>query len=43
MIALTVDQLQQRKGRWVIPDLAGEAGHIRSIPIPATVKVSIDD
>ncbi len=41
--ALTVDQLQQREGRWVIPDLEGKGGRIRTIPIPALVKVRIDD
>ena len=43
MIALTIDQLQQREGRWVIPDLEGKGGRIRTIPIPALVKVRIDD
>ena len=43
VIALTVDQLQQREGRWVIPDLEGKGGRIRTIPIPALVKVRIDE
>ena len=43
VIALTVGQLQQREGRWVIPDLEGKGGRIRTIPIPATVKVRIDE
>jgi integrase/recombinase XerD len=43
LIALTVDQLQQREGRWVIPDLEGKGGRIRTIPIPALVKVRIDE
>ena len=42
VIALTVDQLQQREGRWVIPDLEGKGGRIRTIPIPALVKLRID-
>jgi integrase/recombinase XerD len=43
VIALTVDHLQQREGRWVIPDLEGKAGRIRTIPIPAMVKLRIDE
>ena len=43
VIALTFDQLQQREGRWVIPDLEGKGGRIRTIPIPALVKVRIDE
>ena len=43
VIALTVDQLQQREGRWVIPDFEGKGGRIRTIPIPALVKVRIDE
>lgn len=43
VIALTFDQLQQREGRWVIPDLDSKGGRIRTIPIPALVKVLMDD
>ena len=43
VLALTVDQLQQREGRWVLPDLAGKGGRVRTIPIPAAVKVRIDE
>ena len=43
VIALTVDQLQQRENRWVIPDLEGKGGRIRTIPLPALVKVRIDE
>lgn len=42
MIALTVDQMQQREGQWVIPDLEGKGGRVRTVPIPAPVKVRID-
>ena len=43
MIALTVDQLQQREVQWVIPDLEGKGDRIRTIPIPAIVKVRMDE
>lgn len=43
VLALTVEQLQQRESRWVIPDMAGKGGRVRTVPIPAPVKVRIDD
>jgi integrase len=39
---LTLEQIQQRDGRWAIPDLRGKHGRIRTIPVPAWVKVAID-
>ena len=41
--ALTLEQIQQRDGRWVIPDLIGKHGHIRTVPVPAWVKVAVDN
>lgn len=43
LVALTVEQLQQREGRWVIPDLESKGGRLRTVPIPAPVKARIDD
>ena len=40
--ALTVEHIQQRDGRWVIVDLAGQGGRVRTVPVPAWVKVCID-
>jgi len=31
-----------REEHWVIADLLGKAGHIRTVPIPAWVKAGID-
>ena len=42
LAALTVDQIQQRDGRWVVADLVGKGGRVRTVAIPAWVKVSID-
>jgi integrase len=39
---LTVSHLQQRDGHWAIVDLFGKGGHVRTVPVPAWVKVSID-
>ncbi len=39
---LTFRHVQQREGRWVIVDIAGKRGKVRSVPIPAWVKVALD-
>jgi len=40
---LEVQQFQVRENRWVIADLIGKAGHIRTIPVPQWVKAAVDD
>jgi site-specific recombinase XerD len=40
--ALTFEHIQQRLSRWVIVDLVGKHGRIRSIPMPAWAKIAID-
>jgi len=40
--ALTMNHIQQRDGRWVILDLLGKHGRIRTVPMPTWVKVAID-
>jgi site-specific recombinase XerD len=39
---LKVEHLQRREERWAIADLVGKGGHIRTVPIPAWVKETID-
>ena len=41
-VAVTVEHIQQREGRWLIVDLGGKGGRIRSVPVPSGVKVRID-
>jgi integrase len=36
------EDIQQREEHWVIADLVGKGGHIRTIPVPDWVKVGID-
>ena len=43
LLALRVDSIQLREEHWVIADLLGKAGHIRTVPIPGWVKVAIDE
>jgi integrase len=41
-VAVTMEHIQQREGRWVIIDLRGKGGRIRTVPMPAGVKARID-
>ena len=43
LAALTVEHIQQRDGRWVFADLVGKGGRVRTVPVPAWVKVAIDE
>ena len=42
LTALKVEDIQQREEHWVIADLVGKGGHIRTIPVPNWVKAGID-
>jgi hypothetical protein len=35
---LRFEDLQLREGHWVIADLRGKGGHIRTIPVPEWVR-----
>ena len=39
---MEVDQIQQREGRWVIPDLVGKGNRLRTVPVPPAVKTRVD-
>ncbi len=39
---LTLEDLQQREGRWVIVDLIGKGGRVRSIPMQSFAKAAVD-
>lgn len=39
---LTVEQFQQREGRWVIVDLLGKHGRVRSVPVASWIKAAVD-
>lgn len=41
--ALAIEEVQQRDGRWVLPDLAGKGGRVRTVPVPAWVKNLLDE
>jgi integrase len=39
---LDISHLQRREDHWVLVDLIGKGGHIRSVPVPFWVKEAID-
>ena len=43
LLVLRVECVQLREDHWVIADLLGKAGHIRTVPVPAWVKNAIDE
>jgi integrase len=40
---LAVETLQQPEEHWVIADLVGKGGHVRTVPVPSWVKAALDD
>jgi len=42
LTALRLEDFQLREGHWVIADLTGKGGHIRTIPVPDWVKTAVD-
>jgi integrase len=41
-VKLTVEDVQQRDGRWVLVDLRGKHGRIRTVPVPAWVQQALE-
>jgi integrase len=42
LASLTIEDIQLREGRWVIIDLRGKGGRIRTVAVPIWVKQGID-
>ena len=42
LLTLQLGSLQQREEHWVIADLVGKGGHVRTVPVPTWVKATID-
>ena len=36
LLALHIESIQQREEHWVIADLVGKGGHVRTVPIPVS-------
>jgi hypothetical protein len=42
LFPITMQSIQLREEHWVIADLVGKGGHIRTVPIPVWVKKAVD-
>ncbi len=42
LASLDVDGIQMREGRWVLPDLRGKGGRVRTVAVPLWVKQGIN-
>jgi site-specific recombinase XerD len=42
LVKLKIDDLDQREEHWVIVNLVGKGGHVRTVPMPQWVKNAID-
>jgi integrase len=42
LVSLKVGSFAQREARWVLPDLEGKGGRIRTVPVPGFVKARVD-
>jgi site-specific recombinase XerC len=42
LLGLAMNSIQLREEHWVIADLVGKGGHIRTVPIPLWVKKAVD-
>ena len=42
LLALNLESIQRREEHWVIADLVGKGGHVRTVPIPTWVKIAVD-
>lgn len=40
---LQLETLQRREGRWVLADIEGKGGRVRTVAVPSWVKLAIDD
>ena len=43
LTGLRIEDLQLREEHWVIADLVGKGGHMRTIPVPDWVKAGVDN
>lgn len=43
VVAIEKRHLERREGRWVLLDVEGKRGRVRTVPVPLWVKTAIDD
>jgi site-specific recombinase XerD len=42
LVGLELEEIQMRQRHWVVVDLIGKGGHVRTVPIPEWVKAALD-
>jgi site-specific recombinase XerD len=42
IVAVAVEDFELREDHWVLADLIGKGGHMRTIPVPGWVKATVD-
>ena len=42
IVTVRIEDLQLREDHWILADLVGKGGHVRTVPVPAWVKVTVD-
>ena len=42
IVTVSIEDLQLREDHWILADLVGKGGHVRTVPVPAWVKVTVD-
>lgn len=43
VIILSLEDIQQREGRWVIVDIVGKGNRVRTVPIPGWTKAALNE
>ena len=42
IVTVRIEDFQLREDHWILADLVGKGGHVRTVPVPAWVKVTVD-
>jgi integrase len=42
IVTVRIEDLQLREDHWILADLVGKGGHVRTVPVPAWVKATVD-
>ncbi len=42
IVTVRIEDLQLREDHWILADLVGKGGHVRTVPVPAWVKLTVD-
>lgn len=42
IVTVRIEDLQLREDHWILADIAGKGGHVRTVPVPASIKLTVD-